>query len=139
MRALVLGVLVCVLLTPGSARAERLFWPGDLVFSVREISGMRKLVTSPSEWPSFSAGGRTGSAAFANRQGVAPGTPSAVYSRAFSALVVTRDLVLPGMPFLGVRLIPTRRALGGESQIPIVFRPLVIGAGSVGLDATARF
>ncbi len=61
------------------------------------------------------------------------------YSRLLGALIITRDLTLPGAPFMALRLIPTRRALGGENAVPIVVRPRLIATSWYGVDALVRF
>jgi hypothetical protein len=65
---------------------------------------------------------------------------SCSYRTLLGYLVVTRDLQIPGAPSMAVRLIPTARALSGDTS-PIVLRPRVDGAGSswTGLDIAANF
>jgi hypothetical protein len=65
---------------------------------------------------------------------------SCSYSSLLGSLVITRDLQIPGAPTMAVRLIPTARALSGETS-PVVLRPRVAGAGSswYGVDVAARF
>lgn len=60
--------------------------------------------------------------------------------RALGALVVTRDLEIPGTRCLGlgVRLIPGKKALGGDAQIPFVFQA-GLGANRLGLKVGGRF
>ncbi len=53
-------------------------------------------------------------------------------------LLVTRDLQIPGTDCLGFRLIPTRKALGGEVTIPFVFR-VRFAKNRLGLDVGGRF
>jgi hypothetical protein len=51
-----------------------------------------------------------------------PNGKAAHFRKAIGRLVLTRDLQIPGTNALGFRLIPTRKALGGEKKIPFVFR-----------------
>ena len=60
------------------------------------------------------------------------------FRKALGVLFVTRDLEIPGAKNLGVRLIPTRKALGGEAQIPFVLRAKV-SASRFGLEVGGRF
>jgi hypothetical protein len=120
--------LVCL---SGSARAESLVRPGDLFQGATDVSGLRNLLTSPSEWIQGAIGATLGARS--------SGQLGMSYSRALSALVVTKDLRVPGASFMALRLIPTRRALGGELQVPVVVRPRLSATGSYGVDALVRF
>ena len=68
----------------------------------------------------------------------AESTPS--YRTLLGYLVITRDLQIPGAPKMAVRLIPTTKALSGDTS-PIVLRPRLDGAGSswTGVDIAALF
>jgi hypothetical protein len=72
------------------------------------------------------------------KQKSAASTPS--YRSLLGYLVITRDLQIPGAPLMAVRLIPTTKALAGDTS-PIVLRPRLDGAGSswTGLDIAALF
>jgi hypothetical protein len=65
---------------------------------------------------------------------------SCSYRAILGYLVITRDLQIPGAPQMAVRLIPTSKALSGDTS-PIVLRPRVDGAGSswTGVDIAALF
>ena len=133
MREWVFRVFLAVVCVSGSSRAESRLQPGELVQAATDVSGLRRLVSSPSEWmASLTSGG----AAPVRGKGARPGLS---YSALLGALIITRDLRLPGASFVALRLIPTRRALGGDSQIPVVVRPRVIGTGWYGVDALVRF
>jgi hypothetical protein len=54
------------------------------------------------------------------------------------ALVLTRDLQVPSVKHLALRPIATRRALGGDSGSPFVFK-LKISPNRMGLDLGGRF
>jgi len=130
-RALLLSMVLATLLCPALARAEGLFKPTELVRGATDANGLRNLVSAPSEWVlNLGCSGP-------------PNSRSARAHKSFrqmlGALVVTRDLRLPGAPFLGLRMIPTRRELGGDSRIPVVLKPRIIAKGGYGLDVTARF
>lgn len=118
---------------PSTSRADLLLEPGAIVRGAAEGSHLKKLVTAPSEWSvTFAPGGAP----------PAPGSGTRArvdYPSLLSKLVITRDLSLPGLSFLALRLIPTRRALGGEGPSPVVIRPRVVAADWYGLDVTARF
>lgn len=60
------------------------------------------------------------------------------YQELLEDLVITQDFCLPGFETMGLRLIPTRTALVGET-VPIVFRPRLIGSSWVGVDIAASF
>lgn len=68
----------------------------------------------------------------------AASTPS--YRTLLGYLVITRDLQIPGAPKMALRLIPTTKALSGDTS-PIVLRPRLDGAGSswTGVDIAALF
>jgi len=132
MRGWVFRVFLGVVCVSSISRAESRLRPGDLVQAATDVSGLRRLLTSPSEWVLGAPGGTPGARGASGRPGVS-------YSRWLGALVITRDLRLPGTSFMAFRLIPTRRALGGEIQVPVVFRPRVIATGWYGVDALVRF
>jgi hypothetical protein len=133
MRARALWVLLGILAFSVPSRADRLFRPHGLVRGATDPASTRQLMTSPSEWVSSLV--PSGTPSMTGPGGRAPlGFPGF-----FRGLVVTRDLILPGAPFLALRLIPTRRALGGDTQVPIVLRPKVMATGWYGLDLMARF
>src|SRR5688572_3950661 len=133
MREWAFRVFLGVVCVSGSSRAESRVRPGELVQAATDVSGLRRLLTSPSEWMLGSTSGGTSGA---RGKGGAPGVS---YSQMLGALIVTRDLRFPGTSFLALRLIPTRRALGGEIQVPVVLRPRVIATGWYGVDALVRF
>jgi len=119
--------MVC---SSGASHAESRVRPQELVQAATDVSGLRRLVTSPSEWSlGVAAGGPPGAA---KRNALN-------YRSVLGALLITRDLPLPGASFLALRLIPTRRALGGEFQAPIVLRPRLIATSWYGVDAVVRF
>ncbi len=64
--------------------------------------------------------------------------PGFGYRSLLGALFIARDLQIPGAEGMGLRLIPTRTALSGESA-PVVLRPRLVGSGWVGMDVAARF
>jgi hypothetical protein len=65
---------------------------------------------------------------------------SSGYGDVLSTLAFARDFQIPGAPLMAVRLLPTSRALSGESSTPIVLRPRVSGGGGgYGVDIAARF
>jgi hypothetical protein len=69
-----------------------------------------------------------------------PKKRASVYGDVLSTLTIARDLQIPGAPLMAVRLLPTSRALSGESSTPIVLRPRVSGGGSgYGVDIAAQF
>ena len=131
MREWVVRVFLGVVCLSAPARAEIRLRPQELVQAATDVSGLRRLVTSPSEWLLGPISG--------THSPRRPGSASAAsYSRWLGALVITKDLKLPGAP-LAFRLIPTRRALGGELAVPIVLRPRLIATGWYGVDALVRF
>jgi hypothetical protein len=129
MRSWVLWVLVGMGVSC-PARAERLLAPNAIVRGAAEASHLKKLVTSPADW----------AATFALAAPAPAPAPGRIDLRnAFGKILITRDLTLPGLSFLALRLIPTRRALGGDGRSPVVIRPRVVAADWYGLDVTARF
>ncbi len=133
MRVWALWVVLGIGVFPATARAERLLEPGEIVRDAAEGLHVRKLMVTPSEWAS------TFAQSFA---ATAPGTGGRGrinYPQVLSKLWITRDLSLPGLPFLAVRLIPTRRALGGEGPCPFVLKPRLVAADWYGFDLSARF
>jgi hypothetical protein len=133
MRVWDIWILLGVLCVSVSSRAESRLRPHELVQAATDASGLRRQVTSPSEWPvNFGTWGPAGARAAGTRIGLG-------YRTLLGALVITRDLPLPGTSFLAFRLIPTRRALGGEIEVPIVLRPRVIATSWYGVDALVRF
>jgi hypothetical protein len=133
MREWAVRVFVAVVCVTGPASAETRLRPQELAQAATDVSGLRRLVTSPSEWLLGPASaGTPASRAAGNR-------PALSYSRLLGALVITRDLRLPGAPFMAFRLIPTRRALGGDLAVPIVLRPRLIATSWYGVDALVRF
>jgi hypothetical protein len=131
MREWVFRVFLGVVCASGPARAESLVRPGDLFQSATDVSGLRNLLTSPSEWIQSATGGTPGARG--------SGQPGTSYSQALGALVVTKDLRVPWASFMALRLIPTRRALGGDLQVPVVVRPRLSATGWYGVDALVRF
>ena len=133
MRVWDVGILLGVLCLSASSHAETRLRPHELVQAATDVSGVRRLVTSPSEWPvNFGTWGPAGARGVGSRLGVG-------YKTMLGALVITRDLRLPGTSLLAFRLIPTRRALGGGIEVPIVLRPRVIATSWYGVDAMVRF
>ena len=131
MRGWAVRVFLAVLCVSGASRAESRVRPHELVQVPTDVSGLRRLLTSPSEWWLGPVPGMPGAR---------PGNRSALrFSSVLGALVITRDLMLPGTSFLAFRLIPTRRALGGEVQAPIVLRPRLLATTWYGVDALMRF
>jgi hypothetical protein len=65
-----------------------------------------------------------------------PKEPS--YRDLLGQLVVTRDLGIPGIEGIALRLIPTRAALAG-SPAPVVFIPRILGTEWYGAEIVARF
>jgi hypothetical protein len=125
-----LWILVGIGLFPATSRADRLLNPGEFVRDGTEGANLRKLATHPSEWaPGLGSSGtrRAGSRSSLSLRDL------------LGALVITRDLEMPGAPFLGLRVIPTKKALSGESLIPFILRPRLIATSWYGLDVTARF
>lgn len=61
------------------------------------------------------------------------------YHKVLSYLIITRDIEVPGTELLALRLIPTSRALAGNSKTPIVVKPRVLGTSWYGVDVAARF
>ena len=129
-RARVLLIGLSVLAFPTVARAEGLFRPRELVREAVDANGLRNLVSAPSEWVLTPGSGAPNPRSAGTR---------AAFRNLLGTLVVTRDLKLPGAPFLGLRMIPTRRELGGDSRIPIVFKPRVMAKSGYGVDVTANF
>lgn len=61
------------------------------------------------------------------------------YHAVLGSLAIAKDLQIPGA-VMSVRLLPTSRALSGETSTPIVLRPRVPGGGGwYGVDIAARF
>lgn len=69
-----------------------------------------------------------------------PNKRNGAFRKALGALVVTRDLEVPGARCLGLglRLIPGKQALGGEAQLPFVVQA-GLGPSRVGLKVGGRF
>ena len=61
------------------------------------------------------------------------------YKTLLGYLVITKDLEIPGAPGMALRLIPTRSALAGGPQVPIVLKPRVVGTSWSGLEVAAQF
>jgi hypothetical protein len=132
MREWAVRVFLGVVCLSAPARAETRLRPQELVQAATDVSGLRRLVTSPSEW-------LLGSISGAHSPRRAASGSAVSYSRLLGALVITRDLRFPGAPFMAFRLIPTRRALGGDLAVPIVLRPRLIATSWYGVDALVRF
>lgn len=124
-------LLFCFLFCP-NARAEQMIQPGGII---RDL-GARAAGTDPAQLrhdePAASLPrSRLGPESKASQ----PGRPK--LGSALGALVVTRDLELPGTRAVGFRLIPTKKAIGGDAGIPLVLRAKI--GKSIGLVVGGRF
>ena len=125
------SLLVCLLLT-GTASADHLVRPDGLFHEVtsREHSNANALVAE--------LRAREDTRASGSKLSGAQGPTRTNFRRALGTLIVTRDLAFPGFKTLGFRLIPTKRALGGDANIPFVFQ-LRLSSHRMGLDVGGRF
>jgi hypothetical protein len=60
------------------------------------------------------------------------------YRSVMGELVITRDIELPGLSGVGVRMIPSRSAIAG-SPAPVVLIPRFVGTGWYGAEVVASF
>ncbi len=60
------------------------------------------------------------------------------YRALMGGLVVTRDIELPGLTGIGVRMIPSRSAVAG-SPVPVVLIPRFVGTSWYGAEVVASF
>jgi hypothetical protein len=60
------------------------------------------------------------------------------YRSVVGELVITRDIELPGLSGVGVRMIPSRSAIAGSSA-PVVLIPRFVGTGWYGAEVVASF
>jgi hypothetical protein len=60
------------------------------------------------------------------------------YRAVMGELVITRDIELPGLSGVGVRMIPSRSAIAG-SPAPVVLIPRFVGTGWYGAELVASF
>jgi hypothetical protein len=60
------------------------------------------------------------------------------YRALIGELVITRDIELPGLTGVGVRMIPSRSAVVG-SPVPVVLIPRFVGTSWYGAEVIASF
>jgi len=60
------------------------------------------------------------------------------YRALLEELVITKDVEIPGLAGMGVRMIPSRSAVAG-SALPVVFIPRFVGTGWYGAEVIASF
>ena len=60
------------------------------------------------------------------------------YRAIMGELLVTRDIEIPGLTGIGVRMIPSRSAIVG-SPVPVVLIPRFVGTGWYGAEVVASF